>query len=41
MGAVMVVVPLAAMVIPIALILLAVLADVIALGWAFYRLWHG
>jgi hypothetical protein len=36
----MVVIPLAAMVLPIALILLAVLADIAALCWVLYRLWH-
>jgi hypothetical protein len=40
MGAAFVVIPLAAMIVPIALILLAVLADIVALCWALYRLWH-
>jgi hypothetical protein len=36
----MVVIPLAAMIVPIVLILLAVLADLIFLVWAAYRMWH-
>ncbi len=35
-----VVIPLAAMVLPIVLILLAVLVDVIFLGWSAFRMWH-
>lgn len=35
-----VVVPLAAMLLPIVLILLAVLFDVLFLGWTAFRLWH-
>lgn len=40
MGAAVMVIPLGAMVIPIALILLAVVLDMGALVWALYRLWH-
>lgn len=40
MAAAMVVIPLAAMLIPIVLILLAVLVDVVFLGWMAFRLWH-
>jgi hypothetical protein len=35
-----IVIPLAAMVVPIVLILLAVLVDVLFLGWAVLRMWH-
>ena len=35
-----VVIPLAAMAIPIALILLAVLVDALFLGWFLFRMWH-
>lgn len=35
-----IVIPLAAMVVPIVLILLAVLVDALFLGWALYRMWH-
>ncbi|NUQ11296.1 MAG: hypothetical protein HUU26_03050 [Gemmatimonadaceae bacterium] len=35
-----VVVPLAAMVLPIVLVLLAVLFDVLFLGWTVFRMWH-
>ena len=34
------VIPLAAMAVPIALILLAVIVDTGAVVWALYRLWH-
>jgi hypothetical protein len=40
MGAAVVAIPLAALVLPIVLILLAVLVDIAALLWALYRLWH-
>ena len=40
MGAAVIVIPLGAMAIPIALILLAVVLDVGAVVWALYRLWH-
>lgn len=40
MWAAAVVIPLAAMALPIALILLAVLADALFLIWAAYRMWH-
>lgn len=35
-----IVIPLAAMVVPIVLILLAVLIDVLFLGWAVFRMWN-
>jgi hypothetical protein len=35
-----IVIPLAAMAIPIALILLAVLVDILFVGWAVFRMWH-
>ena len=35
-----IVIPLAAMAIPIVLILLAVLVDILFVGWAVFRLWH-
>ena len=34
------VIPLAAMAIPIVLILLAVLIDILVVGWALFRMWH-
>ena len=40
MGATMVVIPLAAMAVPIVLVLLAVLVDFLFLGWYAYRMWH-
>jgi hypothetical protein len=40
MGAVAVIIPLAALALPIVLILLAVAVDVAALLWAAYRMWH-
>lgn len=40
MWAAAVVIPLAAMALPIVLILLAVLADALFLVWAAYRMWH-
>ena len=40
MWAAMVVIPLAAMVVPIALVLLAVLFDLVFLGWWAFRMWH-
>lgn len=40
MWAAAVVIPLAAMALPIVLILLAVLADALVLLWAAYRMWH-
>jgi hypothetical protein len=40
MWAAAVVIPLAAMALPIALILLAVLADAVFLIWTAYRMWH-
>ena len=40
MWAAAVVIPLAAMAIPIVLILLAVLVDVLFVGWFLYRTWH-
>jgi hypothetical protein len=40
MGASLVAIPLAALVLPIALILAAVAIDIVALIWAAYRLWH-
>ena len=40
MSAAMVVIPLAAMAIPIVLILLAVLFDALFLVWYAYRMWH-
>jgi hypothetical protein len=40
MWAAMVVIPLAAMALPIALILAAVLFDALFLGWWLYRMWH-
>lgn len=40
MLAVAVVVPLAAMVLPIVLVLLAVLFDLLFLGWTAFRMWH-
>ncbi len=40
MGAAMVVIPLAGLVLPILAILAAVLIDVAAVFWALYRLWH-
>ena len=40
MWAAIVVIPLAAMVIPIVLILLAVLVDILFLGWWLFRMWH-
>jgi len=35
-----IVIPLAAMALPIALILLAVLVDILYVGWAVFRMWH-
>jgi hypothetical protein len=40
MGAAMVVIPLAALVVPIVLILAAVVVDIAAVFWALYRFWH-
>ena len=40
MYAAAVVIPLAAMAIPIVLIVLAVLVDALFLGWFAYRMWH-
>jgi|SoiMethySBSTD1v2_1073268.scaffolds.fasta_scaffold1822002_2 hypothetical protein len=40
MWAALVVIPLAAMAVPIALILLAVLFDVLFVGWWAFRMWH-
>ena len=40
MWAAAVVIPLAAMAIPIVLILLAVLVDALFLGWFLFRMWH-
>jgi hypothetical protein len=40
MWAAVVVIPLAAMAIPIVLILLAVLFDALFLAWYAYRMWH-
>lgn len=40
MWAAAVVIPLAAMAIPIVLILVAVLVDALFLGWFLYRMWH-
>jgi hypothetical protein len=40
MWAAAVVIPLAAMAVPIVLILLAVLLDVLFLGWFMFRMWH-
>ena len=40
MYAALVVIPLAAMVVPIALVLLAVLFDILFLGWWAFRMWH-
>lgn len=40
MWAAMVVIPLAAMVVPIALVLLAVLFDLLFVGWWAFRMWH-
>lgn len=40
MWAAAVVIPLAAMALPIALILLAVLVDALFLVWAAYQMWH-
>lgn len=40
MWAAAVVIPLAAMAIPIVLILFAVLLDVFFLGWYVFRMWH-
>jgi hypothetical protein len=40
MWSAMVVIPLAAMAFPIALILAAVLFDALFLGWWLYRMWH-
>lgn len=40
MWAAAVVIPVAAMAIPIVLILLAVLFDVVYLGWFLFRMWH-
>lgn len=40
MAAALVVIPLAAMAVPIVLILLAVLVDVLYLAWTLFRLWH-
>lgn len=40
MWAAAVVIPLAAMAIPIVLILLAVLIDALFLGWFLFRMWH-
>jgi hypothetical protein len=40
MWAALVVIPLAAMAVPIVLILLAVLVDVLFLGWYAFRMWH-
>jgi hypothetical protein len=40
MWAALVVIPLAAMALPIALILAAVLFDALFLGWWLFRMWH-
>lgn len=40
MAGALLVIPLAAMVVPIALILLAVLVDVLFVGFTVFRLWH-
>ena len=40
MWAAAVVIPLAAMAVPIVLVLLAVLIDVLVLGWFAFRMWH-
>ncbi|HEX6944488.1 MAG TPA: hypothetical protein VF128_16295 [Gemmatimonadaceae bacterium] len=40
MWAAAVVIPLAAMAVPIVLVLLAVLVDVLFLGWFAFRMWH-
>ena len=40
MWAAIVVIPLAGMAVPIVLILLAVLFDVLFLGWWAFRMWH-
>ena len=40
MWAAAVVIPLAAMAVPIVLVLLAVLLDVLFLGWFAFRMWH-
>jgi hypothetical protein len=40
MWAAAVVIPLAAMALPIVLILLAVLFDAVFLGWWMFRMWH-
>lgn len=40
MSSVAIVIPLAAMALPVALILLAVLVDILFVGWAVFRMWH-
>lgn len=40
MWAAAVVIPLAAMAIPIVLVLLAVLVDILFVGWFLFRMWH-
>lgn len=40
MAGALVAIPLAAMLLPIALILIAVVVDVLYLGWMAYRMWH-
>ena len=40
MWSVAVVIPLAVMAVPVLLILLAVLVDVLFLGWFVFRMWH-
>lgn len=40
MWAAAVVIPLAAMAVPIVLVLLAVLLDLLFLGWFAFRMWH-
>ena len=40
MAGALVAIPLAAMLLPIALILLAVVVDILYLGWMTYRMWH-
>jgi hypothetical protein len=40
MAGALVVIPLAAMVFPIVLILVAVLVDILFLGWMVFQMWH-
>ena len=40
MGAAVVVIPLAALALPIVLILSAILVDIVGAIWALYRMWH-